>query len=649
MLARNFYKKLSFLWKDAIAAGDAPSNAALGFLSALASGGCDEDLESPFRGASKRIYAEYDAAVKGGRLREFEKLERIAEEGGPKSALANAIWKVFFPEALYLDRDPHRQISLLRQKRGVRIEKLSENPIENPAKEIILTSNILLSPPERENDSVSEGIGEIIEGAREVANEPQLYWYDHPIPIGTSMASDEFIHGLCGLADALKYEKLKGNVSSDDRLTVLLSVSTTHQGLHAWAKRWLRARLAEPEPGKLDGLDVYAFTESDTREIIDILAPWLENADDRELLHECFGVDGEYGRHYSFLKAFPALWSILVDKNFKATFKLDLDQVAPQDELCAETGKSFLKHFCTQLWGALGVDSDGREVEFGLIAGALVNKKDIASGLFTPDIPWPDEVPSGEDLLFFKQRPMAVSTRAELMTRYGAPDAPDGIGEAIQRIHVTGGTVGIRFDALRRYRPFTPTFVGRAEDQAYILSTLNSDDGNRALRYAHASGLIMRHDKQEFAREAIEKGKIGSYVGDLLRIFVFSSYAAFLPGGQERVKSIVDPFTGCFITPMPTTLTLLKLALNLLTADGGNTEVRSKVLELAGRKLSGWVSNFEGETAKLERLWHRERQGWNKFYEVLNRIEGAESTNQIRFNRSKKAFKELCSNCKIST
>jgi len=646
--AKAFYRKLSFLWEDAEAAADEPSNAALDFLSTLADGRSDDGLTPPFRGASKRIYAEYDAAASSSRFSAFEELERLIDAGGTKSELANAIWRAFFPEALHLDTDPHRQISLLRQSRQVRIEKLAERPIKNPAREIVFTSNVLLTPPAGGVDSGLGRTAKVIEGASQVATESQLYWYDHPIPIGTPMACDEFIHGLCGLADALRYEKLRGNASPEDRLTVLLSVSVTHEGLHKWAHRWLRARLAELEPGRLDDLDVYAFTESDTSRIVDIITPWLENTDVRESLRECFGVDGEYGRHYSFLKAFPALWTVLMNGNFRATFKLDLDQVAPQDELCAETGRSFFEHFCTRLWGAQGVDRNGRRIEFGLIAGALVNEKDIASGIFTPDISWPDKLPKGEDLLFFKQRPMAVSTRAELMTRYGNRDAPDGVSEAIQRIHATGGTVGILFDALRRYRPFTPTFVGRAEDQAYILSVLDSDGRRRALRYVHASGLIMRHDKEAFAGKAIKAGKAGAYVGDLLRLFVFSSYAAFLPGGQEGIKRIVDPFTGCFITPMPTTLALLKLALNLLTVDGGSTAFRMKVLELAGKRLSRWVSNLDGEAAGLEGLWHRERRAWDGFYKALNRIEEAGSVGQTQFDRSRGAFEKLCTDCKIS-
>ena len=70
----------------------------------------------------------------------------------------------------------------------------------------------------------------------------------------------------------------------------------------------------------------------------------------------------------------------------RATFKIDLDQVFPQEALIAETGYSALENFTTALWGAEGVAADGRVLELGMIAGALVNERDIHRGLATPGI-----------------------------------------------------------------------------------------------------------------------------------------------------------------------------------------------------------------------------------------------------------------------
>jgi len=269
-----------------------------------------------------------------------------------------------------------------------------------------------------------------------------------------------------------------------------------------------RTRGSSARGGGLRHLDVVVVTESAARRLVDeVIVPALGLASGGAAaaaaapgLRAIVGVDGEYGRHYSFLKAIAALWHVVIDPVVRATFKIDLDQVFPQEVLLAETGRTAFGHLATPLWGATARDVEGREVDLGMLAGALVNERDIGRGLFTPDIDFPKHPPTFDERVFYSVLPQAVSTRAEMMERYDGP-AVDGVARALERVHVTGGTNGIRVDALRRHRPFTPTFVGRAEDQAYILSAL--DEPGPRLAYAHAAGLIMRHDKDAFAGEAI--------------------------------------------------------------------------------------------------------------------------------------------------
>jgi hypothetical protein len=83
---------------------------------------------------------------------------------------------------------------------------------------------------------------------------------------------------------------------------------------------------------------------------------------------------------------------VLVDPGIKATFKIDLDQVFPQAVLVAETGSSAFEHLGSPLWGARGRDAEGRPIELGLLAGALVNEADIGRGLFTDSLPLRGEV-----------------------------------------------------------------------------------------------------------------------------------------------------------------------------------------------------------------------------------------------------------------
>ena len=62
-------------------------------------------------------------------------------------------------------------------------------------------------------------------------------------------------------------------------------------------------------------------------------------------------------------------------------------------------------------------------------------------------------------------------------------------GNDLQRVHVTGGTTGINLNSLIKWRPFTPSFISRAEDQAFVLSAFHQ---SAYLSQLHAPGLIMR-------------------------------------------------------------------------------------------------------------------------------------------------------------
>ena len=92
--------------------------------------------------------------------------------------------------------------------------------------------------------------------------------------------------------------------------------------------------------------------------------------------------------------------------------------IFPQQTLVEQTGASAFEHFTTALWGANGTNFRGRPVELGMIAGALVNESDIENSLFTPDVRFPELPQLPDQRLFFSVLPQAVSTRAEMMTRY---------------------------------------------------------------------------------------------------------------------------------------------------------------------------------------------------------------------------------------
>merc|ERR1712232_1223423 len=293
-----------------------------------------------------------------------------------------------------------------------------------------------------------------------------------------------------------------------------------------------------------------------------------------------------------------------------------------EDSIVAESGMSALEHFKTPLWGAKGTNWRGEEIELGMIAGALCNQKYWEQNdhkLFVADVTLPkaDKELAADEMVFFSGLPQAVSTEAEMMLRYEKDE------DAIQRIHVTGGTNGILVDFLFKHRPFAPTFIGRAEDQSYIFSTFGKVGPK--LGYVHKPGLIMRHDKEAFAMEAMEAARIGKMVGDYERILLFSEFTKVCSRDFKATKELVDPFTGCFCVPIPFTTAYLRFALKALgfLSSGKPQDAIDFTLCGAPRvaKCAEFVSADAGPSS-LAIQHAKEVKAWDQFYNALEKIDG---------------------------
>lgn len=525
-------------------------------------------------------------------------------------------WKTFFPEGVEIATSLKKTRHDLLHRRMVKIQQKNQQPIDNPARQILFTSNVLLRPPLEVNEKLSPKILQVVKANQ---SEPQKYWYDHPIPLDAPAQNNEILYGLDGLDQMMAFEKRRGNVEAGQKLNCLLSCSVTYTYLHQVARDYVSQLIAEK--GSFDHLNIFLFTETDCKEIVNtILKPAakhyfaVENAD-----FSVFGVDGEYGRHYTFLKAIAAFWQVLIDPQVKGTFKIDLDQVFPQEMLVKETGSSALELFKTELWGAEGEDFRNQRVRLDLIAGALVNASDIKKGLFTPDVPYPHQPETPEEFIFFSKLPQALSTEVEMMNKYNWPPL-DGKSNCLQRIHVTGGTNGILIRALFDYQPFTPSFIGRAEDQAFILSFFNQKVP--LLRYVHRPGLIMRHDKELFAQQAIKVAETGKIIGDYVRMIYFSAYARWLDPQLKNIKQELDPFTGSFISQIPTTVVMLRFLLKGLEMTQNNQAAQQEeFLQTGVRRIEAALNFTQGKPSHLEKQIVQEKKAWSIYYQVLKKLQ----------------------------
>jgi len=619
--------------------------------------------ESPEWGEAANFYVEAESFLQPEITRACRvdpdfagKFERLSEWVSHPQNLADVkstaekFWAVFFPEANGLLSRRKERIEELRSRRRVTITRLNSSPLTDPAREMLFSANVLLTLPldTKKLDALPLS-DEAKEMLARTSLEPQLFWYDHPIPLGVEPEKNEVLYGLGGLEKALEFERENGHIAQGTRPVCILSASVTHGGLRELAGSYIQGELIRS--GGLKMLDLYVFTEAHTQRIIaEVIGPagahYLGRTDSERFL-KVFGVDGEYGRHYSFLKAMAAFWKVLIDPGVKATFKIDLDQVFPQGKLVAETGCSAFEHFQTPLWGAAGMDAQGRSVELGMIAGALVNEKDIERSLFSCDVPFPDHEPSFDEFIFFSPLPQALSTEAEMMARYDRDDL-DGKRTCLQRIHVTGGTNGILVDSLRRHRPFTPSFVGRAEDQAYILSTF-MNPGTK-LAYVHKDGLFMRHDKEAFAQDAMASASVGKMIGDYIRIITFSAYARVLTSNVRELKDLIDPFTGCFVSFIPATVVYLRFAFKAASFFALGKNARGvRFIKDGAVRLRKALDFAYGKERLLERTFVQERSGWDLFFETLSVLEEAiEKKDDFALDLQKKA-RDIINSCAISS
>lgn len=505
---------------------------------------------------------------------------------------AHPLWALFSPEAIECEENPEKVRNRIQTVRTISQISKPLAVISDVASQLLLTSNVLLSIPLEGDDTHHIKLNKTFHGVLKSAQtEDQKYWYDHPIPIGIPAEENEILYGLQHLDQALSVEVERGNMSKTQQLTVVLSCSVTHPSLAKIAKEYVEYEIRTHL--QLKYIQVAVFSEKECQETLVTAFP-NASAD----LKNVFGVNGYYGRHYTFLKAIAALWQKSINPKLKATFKIDLDQVFDQKMLINETGKSAFELISQSNWGTDGVDAEGKSIHLGMLAGGLVNETDTHKGLFTADV----KAPNGKDYATFEQLfcsrwPQSISTEEEILSKR----------DNLQRVHVTGGTNGILIDALYKFRPFTPTFIHRAEDQAFILSALANPVNGQHLVYSHQPGLIMRHDKAAFAGRAMQVAESGKALGDIERVLLFSSYAKKHPAGLAELKKKLYPFTGTFISQTPVTLALVRFLLegsakNSDYLDSGSLRL-AKCLDYCENSLSTEVdSNFKG---------------WNEYYDNL--------------------------------
>ena len=331
-----------------------------------------------------------------------------------------------------------------------------------------------------------------------------------------------------------------------------------------------------------------------------------------ESIKHTIGVDGKYGRHYSFLKAIGAFFGTYVDTNIKATYKIDLDQVFDQDRTKAYTGGYALEKLVNNKLGAYAVDRHGNKVKLGMVAGYLINDVDIDKSMYEPDVAMPSDDFNTEQYIFNSGRPQYISSVAEMLGKEQSDK------EATTRYHITGGMNGVLVEDLITFKPFTPSFITRAEDQAFMLSIVNKEVDGTYLRCYHQHGFFMRHDKGTFLAEDLKHFEVPKKVGDYERILLFSHYAKDILGSYDKIKDEIQPFTASFVTNHPYTTILFRAIFAAYELANKNLNDGYIFLDSITSRLPEIMANIDNGTYKEQ--FDKEKMAWDHYYGSLKEV-----------------------------
>ncbi len=151
-----------------------------------------------------------------------------------------------------------------------------------------------------------------------------------------------------------------------------------------------------------------------------------------------------------------------------------------------------------------------------------------------------------------------------------------------------------------------------------------------------------------FASQAIEAAKIGSMIGDYIRILVFSQYTLALPWPQKKTKELIDPFTGSFVSKIPFSIVYLRFALKV--ASFFEERQNNQGLEFYNvgiARLYRVIKRLIKEPDYYNRVYKKEQKSWNIYYDILDFLEKALVAGDDFGLKIKKKAEDIVENCLI--
>ena len=573
--------------------------------------------------------------------------------------------------------DAKQIVKDIQKKNRLRLIANNEDFITDPIREVIFTTNLLVTPPEKES-LIPEGFPVWAqETLRLVIGLPVDWHFDHPMEIAATrdaLHASEFIFCLKGFEESLHAEieiekaAWKDYISRGDKVPLYISISPTHGGVNLGcaAREMLKCQYAAAvKSGMLQELEIvepYLYTQAEVKRLIDdVLTPaakrYFPELQEREIgvYLSCLGVEGCYAMHYNFLKAFGSLAKFMNPK-VKAVIKIDTDQTFPTDRFYRETDSCWLEAFTLPTIGGVCADQNERNMYMGCFAGSLTNRDELIQkdDLFLPDISIPDvpeRIPEGEAGVFYQGLLQSLITQGEAFPPEIQWRALKVLNEyPYMRTFVTGGTIGFLIDALERYAPFVDAHVHRAEDQAFLLSVLFDQYDGHFLRYLYFPGLHMIHEKESFASAAIKTAEPYKKIYDLERIWNFSYLTRALceiKGWDfEDVRSTLNFFTASFVQPFPRLLALTRFVLSVARNGGRNRD--DIIYQKEGlRRLPKIALHRERYYRDAKARVAEQIKAWRFYYDLMMKLRESAKKGDTFALALRQKVNEINNDCKL--
>ena len=208
-------------------------------------------LEAPdaMCGEQKETYLKFYEIIQEEIVKRLEsdsalvKLLQDVIRAGDQDRLKAARLEIFNPLAArtLFQFDAGDIVKDIQRQNRLRLIANNANFIVDPIKEVIFTTNVLVTPP-RSESIIPEGLPEWAEKSlKSVIRSPVDWYFDHPMEMATTrdaLHGSEFIFCLRRLEETFRSEieiekdAWKDHIREGDKVPLYISISPTHEGMN---------------------------------------------------------------------------------------------------------------------------------------------------------------------------------------------------------------------------------------------------------------------------------------------------------------------------------------------------------------------------------------------------------------------------------